>query len=42
MKVKDFFILEVTMKYILQRFGRTFFESDSFKDLDDTFRRLIG
>lgn len=42
MKVKDFFIWEVTMKYILQRFGRTFFESDSFKDLDDTFRRLIG
>ena len=30
------------MKYILQRFGRTFFESDSFEDLDDTFMRLIG
>ena len=30
------------MKYILQRFGRTFFESDSFDELDSTFMRLIG
>ena len=30
------------MKYILQRFGRTFFESDSFEDLDSTFMRFIG
>ena len=30
------------MKYILQRFGRTFFESESFEELDSTFTRLVG
>ena len=30
------------MKYILQRFGRVFFESNSMMELKDTFERLIG
>ena len=30
------------MKYIMQRFGRIFFESDSMMELKDTFERLIG
>ena len=30
------------MKYILERYGRTFFESDSMWDLKDTFERLVG
>ena len=30
------------MKYIIQRFGKTFFESDSMIELKDNFERLIG
>ena len=30
------------MKYILERYGKIFFESDSFIELKDTFERLIG
>ena len=30
------------MKYILQRNGRIFFESNSFMELKDSFERLIG
>ena len=30
------------MKYVLERHGRKFFESDSMEDLRDTFERLIG
>lgn len=30
------------MKYIMQRNGRTFFESNSMMELKDTYERLIG
>lgn len=30
------------MKYIIQRFGRIFFESNSMMELKDSFERLIG
>ena len=30
------------MKYVLERYGRIFFESDSMWDLKDTFERLVG
>ena len=30
------------MKYIMQRFGKTFFESDYMKELKDSFERLVG
>lgn len=30
------------MKYIIQRFGKTFFESNSMMELKDSFERLIG
>ena len=30
------------MKYIMQRFGKTFFESNSMMELKDSFERLIG
>ena len=30
------------MKYVLERYGRIFFESNSMWDLKDTFERLVG